>query len=294
MPNLVSQKINYISRTFLRSIGAFICLLLFLLVIQGFIALIAFVFTKNINSANQLFLEHLSPIFASSIIIFWAKKRNPGIFNRILNSINFDKKNIKLFIIYTLLSLFILYLSFSISILLGYSNFVYFGYNKFPVYKIFYKFFLVGLLSNLFVATGEEIIFRGFLLNYIIGISRNKLFGLLFTSFIFSLHHYPDLLNNVIAFLGGLAMGYAYLKFETLYIPIGIHFAYNIFNASIASETLNGPQLPYLVKINYPMILNGFGAWVDLFIIASFLILLTILWIKKVPTFIHRAIQIEL
>ncbi|MFH5882940.1 CPBP family intramembrane glutamic endopeptidase [Halalkalibaculum sp. DA3122] len=255
-----------------------------MILVHGTVLLVGLSLTQNKFSPEQLFIERLYPIFLAVILLFWTKKTRHGIYKRITEAIKLNKQNLKSFIKYILISFFILYSIFYLSILFGYANFISYGFYNFEIYNIAKIYILVGLLGNLFVAIGEEIVFRGFLFNYIKGISRSEYFSLLFTSLVFSFHIYPDFLNNIIVFLGGLAMGYSYIKFKNLYIAIGIHFAYGFFNLSIASEFSGGQEFPYLMKFDYPMIADGVGAWVDLFIIVGMLAILVFLFFHNVPT----------
>lgn len=294
MAKYIIKNNNTYFRAFFESFGVFLATVCIMLIVHSLVALLAFVITQSTSSPEQLFIERLYPLLAAAVLIAWTRKKRKGIYNRIIDATKYSKNNILNFAKYALLSAFILYTAFIISIWGGYSKFVHSGLVDFSQYAILKQYILVWLIGNLFVVIGEEIIFRGFLLNYIIGISRSQIFGLFFTSFVFSLHYYPDFLNNVIAFLAGLSTAYAYLKFRTLYIPMGIHFAYNVFNASIASESSRGPQLPYLVKMDYSMIREGLGAWVDLFIIAGFVVIILALLLTNTSSTGYKALKDEL
>lgn len=266
-----------------KAILIFLAVLFVVVIVQSSMGLIGVTLTGNPTSSVNLFLERSSMIIVAALLTIWAEKKREKLYNIILRAIPIEKD--KLFVLgkTILLVLGILYAVFIASGLLDQYEFVHSGTEEYPVIIILNQLILVGILGNILVAIGEEIIFRGFLLNYIANISSSKLFALLFTSFVFSLHPYQDFLNYAIAFAAGFIMGYAYLKFKTLYIPIGIHFAYNFFNFTIASAPGRGPQLPYLVKFDYLMIQDGFGAWIDLSIIFGFLLILLILWQK--PSF---------
>lgn len=267
----------------LKSIGLFLTLVLFMLFIHLTLMGIALVIFRDPSSIEQIFLERFYPLTAATIIIFWTRKKRKKIFNKIRDALKFNKGNIRYFLKYTALSLVVFISLFCIAGFFGYQRFIHFGTMQYSELDILKRYILIGFAGNFFVAIGEEIIFRGFLQNSLIELSKSKWFGLLFTSFVFALHLYPDFLNNVIAFFGGLAMGFAYLKLKTLYIPIAIHMSYNIFNGLIASESSRGPQIPYLIKFEYPMIVEGFGAWIDLFILLGFIVILVYLVLIKVP-----------
>jgi len=269
-------------------------LLFFFLMLAYIIAIsIGGIISPDVSGPVYLLVKRFYPLLAAMILLLWAKKKSPGIYKRIHSALSLTTVNGKKFIIFLGISLAILYTSFLVSMLLGYSKFKHFGNTIYSSHSIIEYYLLVWLLGNLCVAIGEEIIFRGFLINYITVISRSWIISLLIVSLVFSTHYYPDLLNNLIAFIAGLATGYAYLKFESLYPSIGIHLAFNIFNATIASEASHGPQLPYLMKFDYPMITSGFGAYVDLFIIIGMAMILVILYLSEKRIFKKNFFKIK-
>lgn len=262
-----------IIKIFLQSLFIFLVVLLVMILVQACFALIGFSLTQDPSSSIQLLIEGISPVIAAFLLLVWGREYKSKLYNTLINALKIEQNTFRLVTITILVVLVILYLLFGLSGLLNLTKFIHFGNVEYSTTTIIKQTLLVGILGNIFIAIGEEIIFRGFLLNYIYDISKSKLFALLFTAIVFSLHPYHDLLNYVIAFLAGLILGYSYFKFKTLYVPMVIHFAYNIFNFSIASHPGHGPQLPYLIKFDYSMIKNGLGAWVDLFIIAGFVII---------------------
>lgn len=94
----------------------------------------------------------------------------------------------------------------------------------------------VSLLVNLLAAVGEEVMYRGYLLT---GLSKawGKLVGLLVMAILFALPHI--LVTGaeethwgvfiVLLVLLGFMLGWAYLRTRSLWLPIGIHFAWNLF-----------------------------------------------------------------
>lgn len=262
----------------IKTLLIFLAVLLIMIIVQACLAFIGFSLTQNPANPTQLFLERISPVIVAVLLILWAKKYKQKLYKRLLKTIQVGKETIQILSKTIFMVLGVLYLLFGFSELLNYSTFIHLGIVEYSSVTIIKQALLVGILGNIFVAIGEEIIFRGFLLNYFHSISKSKIFALLFTSILFSLHPYHDFLNYVIAFITGLILGYSYLKFKTLSIPVAIHFAYNIFNFTIASKPSYGPQLPYIIKFDFTLIKSGFGAWVDLFIIIGLLLIFLILW----------------
>jgi membrane protease YdiL (CAAX protease family) len=98
----------------------------------------------------------------------------------------------------------------------------------------------VSLLANLLAAVGEEVMYRGYLLT---GLSKawGKPAGLLVMAILFALPHI--LVTGaeethwgvfiVLLALPGLMLGWAYLRTRSLWLPIGIHFTWNLFQADV-------------------------------------------------------------
>jgi membrane protease YdiL (CAAX protease family) len=100
-----------------------------------------------------------------------------------------------------------------------------------------------SLLSNLDAGVGEEVLFRGLLLT---GLSKawGQWKGLAIMALIFAAVHLAVtgasqsnwLLFTILLTLPGVLLGYAYLRTGSLWLPIGIHFAwdlaYDLFNLS--------------------------------------------------------------
>ncbi|MBK1812130.1 CPBP family intramembrane metalloprotease [Clostridium sp. YIM B02505] len=93
-------------------------------------------------------------------------------------------------------------------------------------------FFVISMcIRALFAAVCEEVFFRGVLLNYL-GRYKGKMFGLLASSLIFMIFHctrYNSLYQLSSVLLGGIALGYLYMKTKSLYMSIGLHFATDFF-----------------------------------------------------------------
>jgi membrane protease YdiL (CAAX protease family) len=97
-----------------------------------------------------------------------------------------------------------------------------------------------ALLTGTVAAVLEEIAFRGFLLE---GLARawGKWIGLVASALIFALPHLlvstagevPWLLFVPALMLPGLMLGWAYLQSGSLWLPIGVHFAWNVVQANL-------------------------------------------------------------
>jgi membrane protease YdiL (CAAX protease family) len=110
----------------------------------------------------------------------------------------------------------------------------------------------LAALINVTVAVGEEAVFRGYLLS---GLARawGQWVGLAIMAVVFAALHllatgaeetYWLLFVGLLA-LPGLLLGWAYLKSGSLWLPIGMHVAWNLFQDDLLN--LHGRGVPSLV-----------------------------------------------
>ncbi len=272
MMKIFKKTINIIGATFI--VWATIIL------IGGIIAIPAFVFTKSQTSPVFQFFDRFSLFLAGIAIIIFMKRKYKYIYPFFIETILPRKNKIKWFYIAIVISLFSFSIITLISAISGAFYFESMGTKLYSVNSIINQIIWVWLFGNLFAVIGEEILFRGFLLNYVYSKTDNSMLSIIITSFIFAVGHlmYIDFLNYVIAFVGSIAMCYGYLKYKSIYLAIGIHYSYNIFNDLLASSPGRGPLIPYLFKLKFPVIENGLGGWIDLLIITSFALIIFILY----------------
>ncbi|MGZ5252911.1 MAG: CPBP family intramembrane glutamic endopeptidase [Flavitalea sp.] len=108
---------------------------------------------------------------------------------------------------------------------------------------------ILPLLAFILVAIGEEMIFRGYILNNLL-YSFNKTNALLISGIIFALFHsmnpsvsWISILN---IFAGGILLGATYLYKKNLWIPIGFHFAWNFVQGPVLGFPVSGLSFPSL------------------------------------------------
>jgi membrane protease YdiL (CAAX protease family) len=102
----------------------------------------------------------------------------------------------------------------------------------------------LALLANLLAAIGEEAMFRGYLLT---GLKRawGRTIGLAVMAVLFGLPHLlvtgaaetPWLLFTLLLALPGLMLGWAYLRSGDLWLPVGVHFAWNLVQGDLLNLT---------------------------------------------------------
>lgn len=144
-------------------------------------------------------------------------------------------------------------------------------------YSNSYGYMAIGLLLTLLFAIKEEIVFRGFMLNFIERKSgRSK--AILISSFVFSLYHLGIKDFNFFAFLStllvGLILGIAFYKKRNIWFPVGIHFGWNYFLFFIYGVDGDIETTPLL----FGEILSE-SQWVDWF--EFFILILVCVWFYK-------------
>ncbi len=112
------------------------------------------------------------------------------------------------------------------------------------------EFFWLGVLY-FFVAVGEEILFRGYLLRNLL-LATNKPIALLVSSFIFAGAHAGNPNFGIIPFfdlvLFGLLCGIAFLYTKRLWFPIALHFSWN-FIQSLVGFNVSGQESYKVMKL---------------------------------------------
>ncbi len=98
----------------------------------------------------------------------------------------------------------------------------------------------------------EELIFRGVLLMLVIKVlGKHK--ACILSSLIFGIYHwfsyevFGDLISMLhtflITFIGGIMFAYAFTETKSMYLPIALHFGWNLVSVVILSEGQLGDQL---------------------------------------------------
>lgn len=109
--------------------------------------------------------------------------------------------------------------------------------NKTPIWK--------GLMLTLMIVAWEELMFRGIILNFLLKFS-SKVYLAFISGLLFMLIHLlnPDiniLVQGLNLFFAGFLLTILYLKFKNIWLPLGFHFANNIFTSTI--ELITGYKL---------------------------------------------------
>ncbi|TFV96031.1 CPBP family intramembrane metalloprotease [Algoriphagus kandeliae] len=114
--------------------------------------------------------------------------------------------------------------------------------------------FITAILMFSAGAIGEELIFRSFFINGLKEFTKSKIVLLLVPAIFFSLVHIMNsgstLLSSFSAFIGGLMYGYAFIRTEKLWLPVGLHFSWNFFQSFIYGFPVSGYIKQRLFEIN--------------------------------------------
>jgi membrane protease YdiL (CAAX protease family) len=112
--------------------------------------------------------------------------------------------------------------------------------------------FLNGSWWTLKSVLYEELLFRGALLFLAIKYF-GKLRGIFLSSIVFGIYHWfsynvfgdiPQMLSIfIITGVGGLVFAWAFVKTQSLYLPIGLHFGWNLVSVVVFSQGPLGEQL---------------------------------------------------
>ena len=162
------------------------------------------------------------------------------------------------------------------------------GYYKydFTPNQIYPQIFESILLFAL-VAFAEEILFRGYPFQRLIDATNPAIATVIFSSLFASAH----ILNpnvNLIAlaniFLAGIWLSSAYIKTNSLWLPISLHFSWNFFQGYFYSLPVSGSTLIepiFDVRINSENLLSGGDFGPEGSILTSFILIIGTIFILK-------------
>jgi len=158
------------------------------------------------------------------------------------------------------------------------------------VYQVTGKGDLSGLLSALigpaiFAAVSEELVFRGILFRWLEDFGGSWMALLLTSAFFGASHlmnpHASPIAAVGIAFEAGVMLGAAYMLTRSLWLPMGIHAAWNFTQGEIFDIPVSGTPVHGMVtaKLEGPPRLTGNGFGLEASIIAIVVATLFGLWL---------------
>lgn len=144
------------------------------------------------------------------------------------------------------------------------------------------------------VAIGEELVFRGYILNNLMH-SMPKQAALFTSALLFAVFHSLNPNFNLIAFINifiaGMLLGINYIFTRNLWFAILFHFSWNFFQGPVLGFQVSGIELPALLQQNSKgsVLLSGgeFGleaSWLATFAMSITSIILYIIFQRKYNT----------
>jgi membrane protease YdiL (CAAX protease family) len=135
------------------------------------------------------------------------------------------------------------------------------------------------LLAYIFTGWGEELLFRGYWLQNLME-GTNVFWGVVISSLVFALVHLgnpnPSAEAVVGLTVGGLFFAYTYLRTRGLWLPVGIHIGWNLFEGTVFGFQVSGTQPFRLVEqsVSGPALVTGgaFGPEAGLIILPALLL----------------------
>ena len=110
--------------------------------------------------------------------------------------------------------------------------------------------FLNGLFLMIMIAVGEEMVFRGYILNNLME-SLNRWLALAISSALFALMHSNnpgvDIIAMVNLFIGGLLLGMNFIFTKNLWFSISLHTAWNFLQGPVFGFPVSGVSLPSIL-----------------------------------------------
>jgi uncharacterized protein len=104
------------------------------------------------------------------------------------------------------------------------------------------------------VAIGEELVFRGYILNNLM-LSMNKELALFVSALLFAVFHSLNPNFNLLAFinifLAGILLGINYIFTRNLWFSIFFHFSWNFIQGPVLGFKVSGIELPALLQQNF-------------------------------------------
>ena len=135
---------------------------------------------------------------------------------------------------------------------LGFWVLVFFNRLEFTI-TVFSRYEIsLTLILFLLVALTEELLFRGYVLRYLMN-SFNKNIALIISAILFSIAHAlnpnMDAMSYLNLFLAGIVLGLPYIYTRNLMFPIALHFSWNFFQ-SLFGFNVSGRDSYSLIELD--------------------------------------------
>lgn len=161
----------------------------------------------------------------------------------------------------------------------------YYTYNFTP--NQIYPQIFEALLFFVLVALAEEILFRGYPFQRLIEATNPAIATVVFSLLFASAHIFNpnvNLISLANIFLAGLWLSSAYIKANSLWLPISLHFSWNFFQGYLYSLPVSGSTLiepVFDVQINSENLISGGDFGPEGSILTSFVLIASTIFILK-------------
>lgn len=161
----------------------------------------------------------------------------------------------------------------------------YYTYNFTP--NQIYPQIFEALLFFVLVALAEEILFRGYPFQRLIDATNPAIATVVFSLLFASAHIFNpnvNLISLANIFLAGLWLSSAYIKANSLWLPISLHFSWNFFQGYLYSLPVSGSTLiepVFDVQINSENLISGGDFGPEGSILTSFVLIASTIFILK-------------
>ncbi|MFC1554300.1 lysostaphin resistance A-like protein [candidate division KSB1 bacterium] len=231
---------------------------------------------SSLNIIITAFIAFLL-IFAVFVILKWIDKRPFGTLG-----VNFHKGWFEEFFLGLLIGFALLALSFVVMFALGFLDV---SINSFSLGLLagLFKY----LLLYLFAGAMEELITRGYMFQALIE-GTNKIIATIIFSFIFSILHFFNpsysIISAVNIFLAGVLLSVVYIKTRSLWMPIGLHMAWNWTQGSLFGVNVSGIEVDQSIFTSLPQgneLFSGGEFGIEGSVISILVLTLFIIWLIR-------------
>ena len=171
------------------------------------------------------------------VVYFMIKKYNNGKFSLDLIGMKLKKESIKHLTSGFSIALLMQITLYIIAIALGSFKFIGSDFTNYPIYKVIMS-IIIAFIVTAFPGFCEEILFRGVMLKYLMK-KKGKVFALIISSLTFSLLHFgrggDNIMFFIFAIVVGIVLGGLYILTDSLYLSIGLHFAWDFYGLLVKS-----------------------------------------------------------
>ncbi len=130
----------------------------------------------------------------------------------------------------------------------------YYWFDFLDVKGVSWHFMIINAFFNLIgIAIFEELISRSFFINGLKNYIKSEYLIIFITGIFFSLAHILNkgvtIISSISTFIGGVMYAYAFLKSKNIWLPIGLHFAWNFVQGCVFGFFVSGYHFSSILNI---------------------------------------------